>query len=232
MCGRFMLISSSRNVREHFDVERSIDFHRRYNIAPSQEIVGVIRSGWDSQREMTTFRWGLIPAWAKDSHSGKALINARAETVADKPAFRNAFKSRRTLIPANGFFEWDNKTRSRSPYLIGLENDALFAMGGIWELSTDAENPIQRSCSILTTESNGLVANIHDRMPVIVRKENYGDWIASGPLNELIAAIIFEPFPSGQMKMREVNSVVNKADYDHPDCIQSAAGPLFQQMDM
>ena len=222
MCGRFMLTSSSASVAELFSVELTLQFDRRYNIAPSQEVVGIAASVTNSRPEMRFFHWGLAPFWAKDSKIGNRLVNARSETLTEKPAFRNAFKSRRLLIPANGFYEWDKSARPKIPFLIGMKDESLFAMAGIWEEWKGPENEVVRSCSVITTCGNELVQKVHDRMPVIVMPENYVDWLAKGPLPESMASRIFLPFPADLMRMREVSSRVNKADYDKPDCMENA----------
>ena len=220
MCGRFMLISSSASVAELFSVELTLEFDRRYNIAPSQEVVGIASFGAKSRPEMRFFHWGLVPFWAKDAKIGNRLVNARSETLAEKPAFRNAFKSRRLLIPANGFYEWDKSARPKIPYLIGMKDESLFAMAGIWEEWRGPDNYCLRSCSVITTTSNELVQKVHDRMPVIVMPKNYGDWLAEGPLPHDIDSEIIQPFPAGLMRMREVSARLNKTDYDGPDCLE------------
>ncbi|MGD9819602.1 MAG: SOS response-associated peptidase, partial [Desulfomonilaceae bacterium] len=163
------------------------------------------------------FKWGLVPFWAKDPSIGVRLINARSETIAQKPAFKRSFKSRRILIPANGFYEWDKTTRPRTPYFIGLEDDALFAMAGIWDEWEGAGSEKIKSCSIITTNSSELVERIHDRMPVIVRRNDYEEWLQSRPLSDSLASEIFRPFPANFMKMRPVSAKVNRVGYDAPD---------------
>ncbi len=219
MCGRFMLISSSADIAERLCVEQTMELDRRYNIAPAQEIIGIALSGKNFLREMRWFRWGLVPFWAKDTSVGSKLLNARSETLAQKPAFRNAFKNRRLLIPTNGFYEWDKSAGERIPFLVGMKDDSLFAMAGIWEQWTGPENHVLESCSIITTNSNELVGRIHDRMPVIVRPENYPDWVAQGPLPQNLASTMLKSFPAELMRMREVSPRLNRTDYDKPDCI-------------
>lgn len=231
MCGRFMLISSSSDIAEQFSVDRTVEFERRYNIAPGQEVIGISMSRDNIGREMRGYHWGLVPPWAKDGAIGAGLVNARSETIAEKPAFRNAFKSRRLLIPANGFYEWEKKVGTRIPFLIGMNDDSLFAMAGIWEKWKGPENHVLISCCILTTNSNELTGRIHDRMPVIVKPEYYGEWLAQTGLPENLSREIFKSFPADLMRMREVSPKVNKTDYDKPDCIDGDVTRQVNWMD-
>lgn len=227
MCGRFILTSSPAEVAEQFDVGQVLEFSRKYNIAPTQDIVGVVKSPENPSRKTLMFRWGLVPSWSKEPTIGARLINARSETLTEKPAFRSSFNTRRTLIPANGFYEWAKKTKPHAPYLIGLKNDALFAMAGIWDEWQNCGNNFLRSCSIITTNANGLIKSIHERMPVIVKPENYSEWLETKTLDFAVASKIFEPFPEDQMEMRAVSLEVNKANHDGIDCIQPLDAGLF-----
>lgn len=229
MCGRFVLTSSPRKVAEHFDVAEMVDFSERYNIAPSQAILAVIKHPEGSRRRILDFRWGLVPFWAKDLTIGARLINARSETIAQKHAFRSAFKTRRSLVPCNGFYEWDKGSRPRRPYFIGLEGDALFGMAAVCDEWLTPENSLLRTCSIVTTDSNELIKSIHDRMPVIVKPQDYGAWLDTGQLAPEAAARIFRPFPDGLMRIRAVSQKVNKATYDASDCMDSVDEGLFAQ---
>lgn len=229
MCGRFMLISSGTEVASAFEAEQTGEFAKRYNIAPTEDIVAVVKLDPEPGRLMVRLRWGMVPFWAKDRSIGARLINARSETLAEKPAFRNAFRSRRALIPCNGFYEWDKTTRPKTPYLIGLQNDALFGMAAIWDEWMDSDNTVLQSCSIVTTSANNLVQKIHDRMPVIVRPERYADWLGSKPLSPEISSSIFRSFPNELMRMRAVSTKLNRAGYDQADCLEPAMGSLFDQ---
>ena len=228
MCGRFVLMSMAMRVAEEFEIGEAFDITARYNIAPSQEIIGVVNRGAESLRGVDSFKWGLVPSWAKDPSIGARLINARSETIAQKPAFKRSFKSRRILIPANGFYEWNKATKPKRPYFIGLEGDALFAMAGIWDEWEGQRSQKIKSCSIITTNSNDLVERIHDRMPVIVRRNDYEAWLQSKPLSDSLASEIFRPFPANLMRMRPVSAKVNKSDYDAPDCIYQTQHSFFE----
>ncbi len=170
MCGRYRLISRDKELAEHFDIVDDVEWSPHYNIAPAQQ-VAVIRQGRGSNqahREFCLLRWGLIPYWAKDP-LGFKTINAMAETAAAKPAFRDAMKWRRCLIPADGFYEWQKIGRKeRQPYSIGMADDSIFAMAGLWESWKDQDGKGIETCVILTTRTNSLLAEIHDRMPVII----------------------------------------------------------------
>lgn len=231
MCGRFMLISSGAVIAERFCVDRTMEFERRYNIAPGQEIVGISMSRDNFLREMRSFHWGFVPSWSKDGSIGARLVNARSETILEKPAFRNAFKSRRLLIPSNGFYEWNKNVGTRIPFLIGMKDNSVFAMAGIWEEWKSSGNHALTSCCILTTHSNELTGRIHDRMPVIVKPEHYSEWLAQARLPERLSLEILKSFPADLMRMREVSPKVNKTDYDQPDCIDGDVTRQVNWMD-
>ena len=177
MCGRFAFYSPSEATAALFGVESSIAVVPRYNIAPTQFIAG-IRRDEDQQTELVMLRWGLIPFWAKDPSIGNRMINARAETVAEKPSFRNAYKKRRCLILADGFYEWRKESDQKTPYLISLANASPFAFAGLWEqwTSKESDESIQ-STAIITTEANDFMAQIHHRMPVVLQPDNAGRWL-------------------------------------------------------
>jgi putative SOS response-associated peptidase YedK len=177
MCGRFVLYALAGDIAEEFEVAETPDIQPRYNIAPTQE-VAIVRSAAESRsRELVRVRWGLIPHWAKDDKMAARMINARCESIAEKPAFRAAFKYRRCLVPANGFYEWKKEKSGKRPFLFGMAGDEIFAFGGIWERWKSPEGRAIESCSIITTESNDLLKEIHDRMPLIIRPEDYGLWL-------------------------------------------------------
>ena len=177
MCGRFAFYSPSEATAALFGVESSVAVVPRYNIAPTQFIAG-IRRGEDQQSELVMLRWGLIPFWAKDPSIGNRMINARAETVAEKPSFRNAYKKRRCLILADGFYEWCKEGEQKTPYLVSLADASPFAFAGLWEqwTSKESDESIQ-STAIITTEANDFMAKIHHRMPVVLQPGNAGRWL-------------------------------------------------------
>ena len=171
MCGRYTLSTAPDLVKQHFNLsEIPGELHPRYNISPSQ-LVAAVPNGAERRAEM--FRWGLIPSWAKDPAIGNKLINARGETVAAKPSFRSAFRKRRCLILADGFYEWKGKARLKVPMRIRLTSKEPFAFAGLWETWQPPEGDLVRSCTIITTTPNDLMAPIHDRMPVILREEAF-----------------------------------------------------------
>lgn len=218
MCGRFILTSPGRALAEQFDLPQVPELEPRYNIAPTQE-VAVIRLGGDENcRQLTSLRWGLIPFWAKDATIGSRLINARSETLEQKPAFRSAFKSRRLLIPANGFYEWKKTDGKKLPYLIELADRSLFAFAGLWEHWKTQDDSVLETCTIITTEANELIQPIHERMPVILDQKDYTAWLDPTPMLEQLEAIL-RPYPPEEMDCHPVSTKVNKATYDAPDCI-------------
>ena len=187
MCGRFAFYSPSEATAALFGVSASITVEPRFNIAPSQFIAG-IRETDDSGRELAMFRWGLVPFWAKDPAIGNRMINARAETVAEKPSFRAAYRNRRCLILADGFYEWKKEGAGKVPYFISLANNEPFAFAGLWETwqSKETEEVIQ-SATLITTAANEFISGVHHRMPVILRPDTADRWLAGD--NELIADV-------------------------------------------
>src|SRR5207248_972265 len=168
MCGRYRLTRADR-LAEKFEAGLAEELHPRYNIAPTQPVPVVRVSG--SRRVIASMRWGLIPNWAKDASMSQ--INARSETLLEKPAFKESFERRRCLIPADGFYEWTRSGRSKQPFHFGMRDDALFAFAGIWDSWKSREGLVIQSCAILTTAPNELLSDVHDRMPVILSPENY-----------------------------------------------------------
>jgi len=176
MCGRYALAASSPDLAKWFRIDETINFTPRVNIAPT-EIVPAIRQGPDGLRELIGLRWGLIPYWSHDPKSGARAINARMESVAEKPAFRDPFRKRRCLIPASGFYEWKKVGRARQPYLIYPRDGSIMALAGLWDRwESPEEDPIE-SCTILTQDANELVRPLHDRMPVVIAPADYDRWL-------------------------------------------------------
>ncbi len=178
MCGRFALFAPASKIAEVFGVVEPTELRPRYNIAPSQDILAIFEDPEDGETKSADFRWGLIPSWAKDKKIGYKMINSRSETARKKPAFRSAFKRRRLLIPASGFYEWLRKSKTdKQPWMIRTSDDEPFAIAGLWERWTNPEGEEIRSATILTTGPNELMANIHDRMPVILPKADWARWL-------------------------------------------------------
>lgn len=230
MCGRFTLRTPAAQMMEIFVVPTMPQLAPRYNIAPTQLVV-CIRSATDepSAREAVNMRWGLIPFWAKDASIGNQMINARAETVAEKPAFRNAFTKRRCLILADGFFEWQKlSTGKKQPWLIETEDQQPFAMAGLWETwtprnSSQGASPVI-SCSILTIAANDDMRPLHDRMPVILPIESWATWLGANANPSQLGELL-KPLPNGLLKRTCVSPVVNRPFPDSPECIQPVNPP-------
>jgi putative SOS response-associated peptidase YedK len=219
MCGRFTLTVSARLLAEIFDLEAMPDVSPRFNIAPTQPVL-IVRAASNDDREAVPVHWGLIPSWAKDAKIGARMINARAETVASKPSFRSAVRTRRCLVPADGFYEWKRLGDRKQPHLIRFSDRRPFAFAGLWERwHGDRDRPVE-SCTIITTKPNEIVAPIHDRMPVIVHPGDYSDWLEphqlpSGRLESLLA-----PHPPDLMEAVAVGTHVNNPKNEDPRCIE------------
>ena len=226
MCGRFALMTSTEQLAMQFDVpETAVNALPpsvpRYNIAPTQP-VAAIRLAENGQREFTFFRWGLVPSWAKDLNIGSRMINARSETVAEKPSFRTAFKRRRCLIPADGFYEWQKQGSGKQPMFIRPVEERPFALAGLWEVWRDPDGSALQTCTILTTTPNELMAPIHNRMPVIVEPEDFDLWLNPEP-NPEQGLHLLRPYPAEKMTAYPVSTTVNNPRNDVPDCIQPLA---------
>ncbi len=227
MCGRFILILEPGDFDDEIDLGGIPESYLpRYNIAPTQPVV-IVRDLKVRKTEM--FRWGLIPFWAKDQAIGSRMINARAETLADKPSFRNAFKLRRNLILTSGFYEWKTvsslanpKGKSKIPVLIHMKNRKPFAFAGLWEEWKSPDGNLVYSTTIITTSSNALISPFHDRMPVILEGDNRWKWLNSG-LDLKAAQDLLKPFPADNMAYYPVSSLVNNPAYDLPECIEEIA---------
>jgi len=220
MCGRFTQRFTWRQLVALYRITEGTsepeDWRARYNVAPTQRVV-VVRATPEGGRELTLLRWGLIPSWAKDPTIGSRLINARAETVAEKPSYRAAFKARRCLIPADGFFEW-KPGKPKVPHLIRMKGDQVFAFAGLWERWTSPEGEPVETCTIITGRPNEVAAPIHDRMPVILPPDAIDLWL-SPTLDPAIAVSLLEPFPSTDMEAVPVSTRVNSPRNDDADCV-------------
>lgn len=214
MCGRFAFYSPSEATAALFGVGTSIAVEPRFNIAPSQYIAG-IRDTEDAGRELSMFRWGLVPFWAKDPSIGNRMINARAETVAEKPSFRAAYRHRRCLLLADGFYEWKKEGAGKVPYFISLASGEPFAFAGLWESwqSKETEEVIQ-STTLITTAANEFISTVHHRMPVILQPDTADRWLAGD--DELIAEVSAD---SPQFQAWPVDKKVNNARNEGEDLI-------------
>ena len=221
MCGRYQLSRRKQLVEEYFDcVSDEPDWSPRYNIAPTQPIPVIRQNPKEPVRELSLIRWGLIPSWAKDSSVAAQMINARSETAATKPAFRDALKSRRCLIPADGFYEWARTGKAKQPYCFEIGDGELFAFAGIWDRWRDAGGSMVETCSILTTVPNALTAPIHDRMPVILDPEGYDLWLDPGMRNVAAASDLLKPYDARTMRCYPVSTRINSVANDDEECSQ------------
>jgi putative SOS response-associated peptidase YedK len=217
MCGRFTL-GEVKELAIRFSVDHPLaDVPRlRYNIAPGQDVPIVVAEG---SRSLTLMRWGLVPFWAKDPKVGNRMINARSETVTEKPAFRSAMKARRCIVPTTGFYEWKGAGDGKRPYLARLKEEGLFGMAGLYERWTSPQKADMLSFTILTTEANDLMAGIHDRMPVILYRRDEEAWLTPEPLDAIELERIFTPFSSDRMEAYEVSTRVNDASVEGEELI-------------
>lgn len=211
---------SKQILDEAFDAEDSlspVEWQPRYNVAPGQAVVAVRQEAERPVRRLAPLRWGLVPAWAKDAAVGYKMINARAESAADRPAFCEAMRRRRCLIPADGFYEWKRAGKEKLPYCFTLADDALFAFAGLWEQWRSPQGQAVESCTILTTAPNELVRDVHDRMPVILAPEAYDVWL--DPAFTRVAELqpLLKPY-AGAMRRYRVSSRVNQVKNDDAEC--------------
>lgn len=206
MCGRFALRTPPNRLAQEFHVAEVPEMEARYNIAPSQDVLAV--RGAAGGREAKLLRWGLIPSWAKDASLGAKLINARSETVEEKPAFREAFKHRRCIIPADGFYDWKRVGNRKQPYFFRLRDERLLGFAGIWEKWRDDRETIE-SCTILTTAANEAVSPMHERMPVILRPEDYDLWLDEDVRKRDLVKELLEPYPAPEMIAYPVSTLIN-----------------------
>jgi putative SOS response-associated peptidase YedK len=219
MCGRFTLTADTNAIR---DAVPGVNIHEglqaRYNIAPTQPVAVVANDG---NNRLDYFVWGLIPSWAKDPSIGSRLINARAETLAEKPSFRTAFRRRRCLVLADGFYEWKQAKngRGKTPMYIRLESGKPFAFAGLWENWNSADGSQILSCTIITTQPNSLMEEIHNRMPVILPKEAYSTWLEPGEKKPESLADLLVPYPAEKMIAYPVSTLVNSPQNDIAQCI-------------
>ncbi len=219
MCGRFTLRSSPAVIAEEFGLFAVPDLSPRYNIAPSQQVPIVRQQPGTENRELAWLRWGVIPAWADEPSIGQRMANARAETAATKPSFRKAYRSRRYLVVADGFYEWQKVNSHKQPYYVRLVQKRPFGIAGLWERWEKGGEPVE-SCTILTTEANDLMAPIHERMPVIIAPEHYGLWLDPQVQNGPNLAALLRPLPSNGMIAYPVSTLVNNPKNEREECIQ------------
>ena len=224
MCGRYAIYGPvSRANRDAIEfLGEEVAFHPTFNAAPTQDLP-VFRVASERGRELTLLRWGLVPSWAKDPAIGARMINARAETVSEKPAFRAAFRRRRCLVPMSGFYEWQRTSGRKVPHFVRLRDAEIFAAAGLYEYWTGRDGAAAiESYTILTTGANELMRAVHDRMPVILHERDYEAWL--DPANEKLEALsaLLTPFPAERMRAFAVSPRVNNARNDGPELVEPA----------
>ncbi|MCB0019705.1 MAG: SOS response-associated peptidase [Anaerolineales bacterium] len=223
MCGRFALLTDGETLIEQFEVTQNAELLwpdrpvARYNIAPTQP-VAAIRTGRNGEgKEWALFGWGLVPSWAKEPSIGSRMINARSETVAEKPSFRAAYKRRRCLVPMDGFYEWQKVDGGKQPHFIHMRDKRPFAVAGLWEFWESPDGSALETCTLLTTTPNELMAELHNRMPVILDPADYNSWLFGEPGDGL--QHLLRPCPAEQMTAYPVSRFVNSPYNDAPECI-------------
>jgi putative SOS response-associated peptidase YedK len=223
MCGRFTLTVDPAELQEAFgDFIFPKQFAPRYNIAPTQPILAIPN---DEKNTADFFVWGLIPSWAKDPAIANKLINARGETIAEKPSFRGSFKYKRCIILADGFYEWKAQegAKTKTPYFIHMKDRKPFAFAGLWDEWRSPDGGTLRTCTIITTAPNELMSTLHSRMPVILNRADYAQWLDAAPQPQPESLLpLIQPFPSDKMSAYPVSTMVNAPGNDRPECIQPA----------
>jgi putative SOS response-associated peptidase YedK len=220
MCGRFVQNFTFETFQDNFNIQTAeAEIPPNFNVAPTQEILTIIKD--DNENKLERFHWGLVPFWAKDVSVGSRMINARAETVASKPSFRNAFKKRRCLIPASGFYEWKGEKGHKQPYYIIIPTDEPFAFAGLWETWTDKDDDsIYKSCTIITTAASKSIVELHNRMPVILNPEVYEKWLNAEIQKPKELESILKDGSINEMKYHPVSKLVNSVKNNDPNCIK------------
>ncbi len=222
MCGRFTLQSDPQQIQLAFNIDQvNAEVKSSYNVAPTQEIVTVVQR--DGRNTLEAMWWGLIPVWAKDLRIGSRLINARAESIAEKPIFKRPLKSQRCLIVADGFYEWRKQGAKKIPMFIRLKSKRPFAFAGVYDRWESSDGERITSCAIITTTPNELMRPIHQRMPVILPKKRYEEWLdpANQEMDELVA--LLQPYPADKMLAYLVSALVNSPRNNSPECIRPLA---------
>ena len=227
MCGRFTLTIDGQTVRNAYNLpDAPFDYRPRYNIAPQQDIL-VIGKGKEGRRA-GVMRWGLVPSWAETPSDGARMINARSETVDERPAYREAFEQRRCLIPADGFYEWRNAGGIKIPMRITRRDEKPFAFAGLWERWQRGSQEPLFTCTILTTSPAASLASIHDRMPVMLRPEQYDIWLDEQTDAATLKAMLM-PYDDEDLRAYPVSNLVNKVDNDGPGCVEPADAPMVSE---
>ena len=222
MCGRFVQYSPLQTIQQMLDVGTvSFEVIPNYNVAPTQKIITVIKH--NNENKLEKLHWGLVPFWAKDISIGSRMINARAETVSQKPSFRNAFRKRRCLIPADGFYEWKGEKGNKQPYYVSIPSGEPFSFAGLWETWTDketGEESVYKSCTIITTAASESIREIHHRMPVILDPKFHEKWLNAVIQDPKALQVIIDDGIIHNMSFYPVSKLVNSVKNNHPNCIK------------
>jgi putative SOS response-associated peptidase YedK len=219
VCGRYRLSRRKQIIEEYFEsAPWDDDWNPRYNIAPTQPVPVIRQHPKEPVRQLSLMKWGLVPSWAKDASGAAGMINARSETVATKPAFRDPLKSRRCLIPADGFYEWSRECNVKQPHCFEVNDGEMFAFAGLWDGWKDARDNWIRTCSILTTTPNSVTSAVHDRMPVILDPESYDLWLDPGMTDANVVSELLKPYDARLMRCYPVSTRINHVANDDVEC--------------
>ncbi|TBL77667.1 SOS response-associated peptidase [Paenibacillus thalictri] len=223
MCGRYTITLTLEEMMLRFLLDDSFPAYHtpKYNVAPGQMVLAIIHDG--EKNRLGELKWGLVPSWSKDDKSGARMMNARAETIADKPAYRLPFQRKRCLIPADGFYEWKRTGKDKQPMRIVLKDEGLFAMAGLYDTWIAPDGSKLSTCTIITVPSNGLMAGIHDRMPAILRREDEQVWLDRRNQDSKLLQSLLKPYPEELMRAYPVSSLVGSVRNDTPECIREVA---------
>ena len=223
MCGRFTLKTPVETLAEVFELPTVPELPPRFNIAPSEAVAAVRVADKEAERELALLRWGLVPPWAEEPKVGSRMINARSETVATNGAFRSAFRRRRCLVLADGFYEWQRRERHKQPFYIHMRDDAPFAFAGLWEVWEGKDGTVLETCTVLTTEPNELMGPIHNRMPVILDRADYQLWLDPRMNDPEPLKVLLRPYAMDRMAAYPVSQLVNSPSNDTPECLMPVA---------
>ena len=221
MCGRFTLRAPMQVLVKQFRLDAAVPIRPRYNIAPTQD-VPVVRATPDGRRELVMLRWGLTPSWADDAAIGNRMINARGETVAEKPSFRSALKKRRCVVVADGYYEWKKTGKAKQPYLFHFDDDRPFAFAGLWECWSKGSEPLE-TCAVITTAASPLAALAHDRMPAILEGAALDLWLDPEVTDPAVLTGFLRPFTHDRFVATPVSALVNSPAHEDPRCVEEIA---------
>lgn len=228
MCGRYTLSTPGERLAEVFDVPERLELEPRFNIAPTQTAPVIVAAEEKAKRTLRELRWGLIPFWAEEPSIGNRMINARAETVDEKPAYRDSFAARRCLVPADGFYEWRRSGRHKQPHFFSRGDGEPFAIAGIWARWSRGAEPIE-SYALITTEANATVAPIHDRMPVVLGEADWSLWLDHGTVDVALLKKMLRPAAADLLTEYPVSTYVNSPANDSSRCVEALTGDTLDE---